>query len=109
MGDSHGEAKHMSYIWEVDIDVFSSPSGHGTLATSWHLKKVWDKDPLEGRTPSPYDSPLRGQWKVSVAWISKIGDRKYSLRFASHHNDKTFRSLKAAKAYAVAIITLEDT
>lgn len=95
----------MSYIWEKDIDIFSSPSGHGTLATSWHLKQVWDKDPLEKQ----FANPLRGQWKVSVAWVNKLGDRKYSARFAKNvHNDKTFRSLKAAKAYAVAIITLEN-
>jgi hypothetical protein len=70
-----------------------------------HLKKVWDKDPLEKK----FGNPLRGQWKVSVAWVNKVSDHKYHLRFAKGDNDKTFRSLKAAKAYAVAIITLEGT
>jgi hypothetical protein len=95
----------MRYEWELDIDVIGSPSGHGPLSSSWHLKKVWDKDPLEDK----FAHPLRGVWKVSVAWVNKVSDRKYHLRFAKGDNDKTFRSLKAAKAYAVAIITLEGT
>lgn len=80
----------MSYVWEVYIDIFQSPS--------WHLKKCLPK--TEG---SAFN------YEFSVAWISRVGDRKYSLRFAQNgNNDKTFRSLKAAKAYAVAIITLEN-
>jgi hypothetical protein len=96
----------MTYVWELDVDVFNlPPSGHGPLHSAWHLKKVWDKDPLEGQ----FAIPRRGQWKVSVAWVNKVSDRKYNLRFAKGDcDDKTFRSLKAAKAYAVAIITLEQ-
>jgi hypothetical protein len=96
----------MRLEWELDVDVFNLlPSGHGPLHSAWHLKKVWDKDPLEGQ----FAIPRRGQWKVSVAWVNKVSDRKYHLRFAKGDCDaKTFRSLKAAKAYAVAIITLEN-
>lgn len=94
----------MSYVWELDVDVFQSPSADRPLDTAWHLKKVWDKDPLADK----FANPLRGQWKVSVAWVNKEGDRKWRVRFIKNDpNDKTFRSLKAAKAYAVAIITLE--
>jgi hypothetical protein len=70
-----------------------------------HLKKVWDKDPLEDK----FAHPLRGVWKISVAWVRKIGDRKWLCQFVNHNDEgRTFRSLKAAKAYAVAIITLEQ-
>ena len=94
----------MRYEWELDVDVFQSPSADRPLDTTWHLKKVWDKDPLAHK----FANPLRGQWKLSMAWVRKIGDRKWQVRCVnSHDNDKTFRSLKAAKAYAVAIITLE--
>jgi hypothetical protein len=47
--------------------------------------------------------------KVAGAYVVKRGERKWHTFFPSYlaNNDKTFRSLKAAKAYAVAIITLE--
>lgn len=94
----------MTYVWELDVDIHNS-SGHGPLHTAWHLKRVWDKDHLEGK----FDVPLRGTWKVSVAWVYKMGERKWQVRFVKDNpNDKTFRSLKAAKAYALAIITLES-
>jgi hypothetical protein len=70
-----------------------------------HLKKVWDKDPMGDK----FGNPLIGKWKVSVAWVRKIGDRKWRCQFVNHNDEgRTFRSLKAAKAYAVAIITLEN-
>ena len=94
----------MNYVWELDVDVHSLPSGHGPLLTAWHLKKVWDRDPLAHK----FASPLRGQWKVSVAWVTKIGDRKWDCQLVNHDGSRTFRSLKAAKAYALAIITLEQ-
>lgn len=73
----------MSYVWEEE----------------WHLKKA---------IPQP---DLQRTWKISVAVVRKIGDRKYHVWFVrGEHstNDKTFRSLKAAKAYALAITTLEQ-
>lgn len=95
----------MSYVWELDVDIFHMPHmGHGPISSAWHLKKVWDKDPLEKQ----FDVPLRGTWKVTVAWVTKIGDRKWDCQFVNHDGSRTFRSLKAAKAYAVAIITLEN-
>jgi hypothetical protein len=70
-----------------------------------HLKKVWDKDPMGDK----FGNPLIGKWKVTVAWATKIGDRKWRCQFVNHNDEgRTFRSLKAAKAYAVAIITLEN-
>lgn len=69
-----------------------------------HLKKVWDKDPL-----AQFANPLHGQWKVSVAYVTKVSDRKWLCNFTLTNNEsRTFRSLKAAKAYTVAIITLEN-
>lgn len=102
MDNSNGEAKHMSYVWEGEFLPIGSGSSWGM---EWHLKKVWDKDPLEGK----FDSPLRGQWKISVAWVRKVGDHKWHVAINyTNENDKTFRSLKAAKAYALAIVTLEN-
>ena len=92
----------MRLEWELDVDIHS-PSGHGPLSSAWHLKRVWDKDPLEKQ----FANPLRGKWKVSLAWVTKNGDRNYRVSFVKGDNDRTFRSLKAAKAYAVAIITLD--
>jgi hypothetical protein len=70
-----------------------------------HLKKVWDKDPMGDK----FGNPLIGKWKVSLAWVRKTGDRKWRCQFVNHNDEgRTFRSLKAAKAYAVAIITLEN-
>ena len=91
----------MSYVWEEEF----MPVGSGAKwQIEHHLKKVWDKDPLEKQ----FANPLRGQWKISVAWVRKIGDRKWHAAINSHNkDDKTFRSLKAAKAYAVAIVTLD--
>ena len=93
----------MSYVWEEEL-----MSNHG-VPTVWkvqhHLKKVWDKDHLDKKVAIP----LRGVWKVSVAWVTKVSDRKWDCQFVNHNGSRTFRSLKAAKAYAVAIITLEGT
>jgi hypothetical protein len=92
----------MRYVWEEEL-----MSNNG-VPTVWriqhHLKKVWDKDPLENR----FDKPMLGQWKATVAYVTKIGDRKWDCQFVNHNESRTFRSLKAAKAYAVAIITLEN-
>jgi hypothetical protein len=92
----------MSYVWEEEL-----MSNNG-VPTVWriqhHLKKVWDKDPLEDK----FAHPLRGQWKVTMAWVTKIGDRKWDCQFVNNNGSRTFRSLKAAKAYAVAITTLEN-
>ena len=95
----------MSYVWETEL----LPSKYDTddnlvWRIEHHLKKVWDKDPLEKQ----FAIPLRGVWKVTVAWVTKIGDRKWDCQFVNHNGSRTFRSLKAAKAYAVAIITLEQ-
>lgn len=91
----------MTYEWDTEL----LPSGGSSeWKVQHHLKKVWDKDKLEGK----FDVPLRGQWKVTVAWVTKVDKRKWDCQFVNHDGSRTFRSLKAAKAYAVAIITLEN-
>jgi hypothetical protein len=93
----------MSYVWEEDIDIFAKDPM--SMRPSWHLKKVIPQEP--GEKP-----PWRlgtGPMKVSVAWVTREGERKFSVRFVlsgSDDYDKTFRSLKAAKAYALAIVSL---
>lgn len=93
MGNSNDQAKHMSYVWEEEL----IPIGIATWKLQHHLKKYLPKN--DG---SPFD------YKI-VAWVIKIGDRKWDAQFVNNNGNRTFRSLKAAKAYAVAIITLEDT
>lgn len=89
-------------VWEEDIDIFAHDISKAR--PSWHLKKVIPADP--GSKP-----PFRlgtGPYKISCAWVTREGERKYRVRFVlGHDNDKTFRSLKAAKAYALAIVSLE--
>lgn len=93
----------MSYVWEEEL--MQANSGVPTVwQVQHHLKKVWDKDPLAHN----FALPLSGVWKVTVAWVTKIGDRKWDCQFVKHDGSRTFRSLKAAKAYAVAIVTLEN-
>lgn len=96
----------MSYVWEEDYDIFAQ---NVPLSLSWHLKQVIASTKPEvhgGQFMFPSSRP----WKVSVAWITRESERKYTARFLKEqsHNDKTFRSLKAAMAYAMAIVTLEN-
>jgi len=88
----------MTYVWETEL----MPSGKPTAwKVEHHLKKCLPK--TEGSLFN---------YKVSVAYVVKIGDRKWACQTINksiHNNEsRTFRSLKAAKAYAVAIITLEN-
>ena len=94
----------MRYEWEEEL--FPErylPNDQVEWKVQHHLKRVWDKDPLEKAVASP----LHGQWKVTIAWVTKVDKRKWDCHFVNHDGSRTFRSLKAAKAYAVAIITLE--
>lgn len=91
----------MSYVWEEEYlhepRKIAEPKRFGVI--EWHLKK---------QIPPPDRERF---WKISVAVVRKIGDRKYHVWFVRGEystNDKTFRSLKQAKAYATAIITLEQ-
>lgn len=92
----------MSYVWEEDYfyTVTMPPK------TSWHLKKmIPGKDP---RAMAPFNI-MTGPYAKSIAWVHKKGERKYHVSFVNKFDsDKTFRSLKAAKAYALAITTLEQ-
>lgn len=84
----------MSWVWEEEFPYFAPDSIGGV---TWHLKKL---------IPPPDRNRF---WKISAAWIDRMGERKYRVTFLvdKAHNDRTFRSLKAAKAYALAIVTLE--
>ena len=94
----------MSYVWEEDFDIFCEDVPRSLC---WHLKRLVQRDP----NAIPPFRITNGPYKVSLAWITREGERKYNVRFMRDvrtNNNKTFRSLKAAKAYALAIITLEQ-
>lgn len=86
----------MSLVWEEEYLAHQATA----WAIEWHLKKI------VGRNVKNRDL------KISVAYIRKLDDRKYRVVFqtspAFNNDNKTFRSLKAAKAYAVAIVVLDN-
>lgn len=89
----------MRYEWEEELfPARYLPNDQVEWQGQWHLKKSFYEDPI-GRERN---------YKITVAWVTKIGDRKWDCQFVNHNGSRTFRSLKAAKAYAVAIITLEQ-
>lgn len=85
----------MTYVWEAERGIRNIG-----VATVWdetlHLKKAWVSH--EGRIDRNY--------KVTLAWIAKHGKRKWVLEFVDAIEPKTFSTLKAAKAYAVATVIL---
>lgn len=94
----------MRYEWESELQPSKYDADDNLVwRVEHHLKRVWDKDPTVSNAPVT----LYGTWKVSAAWVTKISDRKWLCQFTKHNGSRTFRSLKAAKAYAVAIITLD--
>ena len=95
----------MRYEWEEELMPLYQFGGGTEWKVQHHLKKVWDKDPLSDKF---FAHPLSGKWKVTVAWVTKVDKRKWDCQFVNHDGNRTFRSLKAAKAYALAIITLEQ-
>jgi len=89
----------MSYVWEEELMPEKYlPNDQVEWKVQHHLKKVLAPTEEFGRVR---------EYKISVAWVTKIGDRKWDCQFVNHNGSRTFRSLKAAKAYAVAIITLD--
>lgn len=86
----------MSYVWEEEY----LPRSATAWDSKWHLKKIVGKN------------DKNRDLKVSVAHIYRLDERKYRVVFqmtpAFTNDNKTFRSLKAAKAYATAIVTLEQ-
>jgi hypothetical protein len=68
----------MTWIWEM------------------HLKKSWVS----------HDGKVDHNYKISAAWITRLGKRKWALSFADNHEPKQFTTLKAAKAYALATVIL---
>lgn len=93
----------MSYVWEEEYihepRRIAEPQRFSVMV--WHLKKIIGRYEKTGH-----------DLKVSVAHIYRLDERKYRVVFqttpAFNNDNKTFRSLKAAKAYALAIITLEQ-
>lgn len=88
----------MSYVWEEEY--YEPPRRIGKpqqfSIVQWHLKRVFKA------------SHSNHDLKYSIAWITREAEHKYHLRIAKDvNNDKTFRSLKAAKAYATAVVTLD--
>jgi hypothetical protein len=88
----------MRHVWETEL----MPSKYGkddnlVWQVEHHLKACLPK--TEG---SAFD------YKLTTAWIHKVKDRKWACYLVNNDEGRTFRSLKAAKAYAVAIITLEN-
>lgn len=87
----------MNYVWETE------------LSSNYGVPTVWrEEHHLKACLPKTYGSAF--DYKITVAWVTKTGDRRWYCQFVNNNNDesRTFRSLKAAKAYATAIITLED-
>jgi hypothetical protein len=88
----------VKYVWETEVmPRHIEDDGKTVWQEHWHLKQYLPKN--DG---SVFD------YKITVCWVTKIGERKWDCHFVNHDGSRTFRSLKAAKAYATAIITLED-
>ncbi len=96
MGDSNDKAQRMSYVWEEEA--FIANRGVPTVyKIEHHLKQC---------LPKTHGSPF--DYKFTVAWVQKVGDRRWYCHTVGR-GDKYFRTLKSAKAWAVAVVTLEDT
>jgi len=83
----------MTWVWETElIPLYGLNEWKDVL----HLKKSWVSS--DGREDRNY--------KISAAWITRLGKRKWHLTFADDHEPKQFTTLKAAKAYALATVIL---
>ena len=85
----------MTYVWETERLIRNMG-----VPTVWdetlHLKKAWVS----------HDGRVDRNYKVTLAWIAKHGKRKWVLEFVDAIEPKTFSTLKAAKAYALATVIL---
>ena len=88
----------MNYVWETELMPIYGTESLKEWKELLHLKKAWKS--ADGR-----DDPT---YKVSVAWIGRTGKRKWVLTIVNDYTPINFSTLKAAKAYAVAIATLES-
>lgn len=95
--------KHL--VWEEEHELINLPSSFGPIHSEHHLKVY---------VPRP-DSPR--PYKVSVAWVFREGKRKYAASVVAgsdhitrevRYQRQTFRSLKQAKAWCLAIYRLEN-
>jgi hypothetical protein len=88
----------MNLVWEEELSYALGLGGDYVVHTLKHA--------------IPNETASKGWFDLHLATVIKRGERKWEVSFNWHPhkgiNDKTFRSLKAAKAYAVAIITLEN-
>ena len=82
-------------VWEIE---YLGWNGQSQFEPQHHLKVAWT-------APTGLKDY---NYKVSVAWITRPEKRKWFLSFADGQPPKMFKTLKAAKAYAVAIVTLES-
>lgn len=83
----------MTWVWESElIPLYGLNEWKDVL----HLKKSWVSH--DGRADHTY--------KISAAWITRLGKRKWALSFADTNEAQTFSTLKEAKAYALATVIL---
>jgi len=87
----------VKYVWETEL----MPNRKGIWVGQLHLKLEW-------RGAGASVSDKERTYKTTVAWVDKIKDRKWDCQFTNHNGSKIFSTKKAAMAYAVAIITLEN-
>jgi hypothetical protein len=68
---------------------------------------VMDDEPVYSLVSEKHNE---GIFRTYHAYVTKRGKQKWEVFFPTRlkQNDKTFRTLKAAKAYAVAIASLES-
>lgn len=94
----------MTLEWEEEHILHMTADVPGpNVIREWHLKRI---------LPRP-DSPR--PYKVSVAWVYREGDRKFDARVIAgaihdevRYDAQKFRSLKQAKAWCLAVYTLEQ-
>ncbi len=84
----------MTYVWEDEF--LPAYGANREWQTSLHLKKAWVS----------HDGRIDRNYKVTVAWIARLGKRKWALAFTDRQESRTFPTLKAAKAYALATVIL---
>jgi hypothetical protein len=81
------------------------------MALEWILEMPYGST-LEGGTVYSLVRDARSGelFRTYQAYIARRGKQKWEVFFPARfkQNDKTFRTLKAAKAYAVAIASLEN-
>lgn len=87
----------MSWVWETELmPIYGNNSDDKEWKEILHLKKAWVSS----------DGRIDHNYKISVAWITRLGKRKWALSLADDYTPTHFSTLKAAKAYALATVIL---